>query len=507
LPSAYPQPGDIIDGKYEVLELLGEGGMGAVAKARHLIRRVPVALKFIAPHVMAMPGALERFLNEAAVASQIGTDHVAGALDVGRLPSGAPYLVLEYLEGRELSAVIEEHPQGVEVPRAIHFVLQILRALQVAHDAGVIHRDLKPANCFVVHKEGDPDFLKVLDFGISKLKAPGKPSITQTGSALGTPLYMSPEQARSPKDVDGRSDIWSAGAILYELLSGRTPYLSESGEVTEIIIKLFTQEPTPLRELRPELDPRLVEVVHKALAHEREGRFASAREMAEALAPFADARSAQVLSRIRSHRPGELVEGVTGLDAFVQLSGGARAPAQSDAPPPIPAVPPPARAPQLGSPSDEHVSIRPPSEALGVSPVARTALSVGPPPAPAATQDQPARTRGKAPIVVALGLVGAAIVGAVVISMRAPTEPAKPEPTLSASPPAPTTLFVAPTITAPSSAPSAAPSAAPPAPVAPSATPPRPPPSARPAPSTSSTAASTGATTPRPGLSGMRPMD
>jgi serine/threonine-protein kinase len=505
VPSAYPQVGETIDGKYEVLELLGEGGMGAVAKARHLIRRVPVALKFIAPHVLAMPGALERFLNEAAVASQIATDHVAHALDVGRLPNGAPYLVLEFMDGRDLAAVVAENPSGVPVARAVHFLLQILRALQVAHDAGVIHRDLKPANCFVVKKEGDPDFVKVLDFGISKLKAPGTPSITQTGSALGTPLYMSPEQARSPKNVDARSDLWSAGTILYELLTGRTPYLSESGEVTEVIIKLFTQEPTPIRELRPELDPALAQIVHKALAHEREGRFSSATEMAEALAPFADARSAHVLERIRSHKPGEMVQGVTGIDAFVQLSGGSKPPLQSTAPPPMSSAPPSEAAAQhIETLTGDHVAIRPPSERPGVSPVARTALSVEPPTSPASTQSEPRSSWRKAPLLIAVALVGAAAVGGLALSLRSPSETARPEPAPSGPPSAPTALIVAPSVTTTTPPPpsaSAMPSASAPRPV-------RPAPSVSSVPSASSTAASTGATTTqRPGLSAIKPME
>ncbi|MFO0668433.1 MAG: serine/threonine-protein kinase [Polyangiaceae bacterium] len=299
--SPYPAAGEIIDGKYQILQMLGEGGMGAVAKAQHLLRRAPVALKFMAPHVLTIPGAVERFLNEGVAASQIENQHVVTVFDVGKLPTGAPYLVMEFLDGRDLAHLIEtEGQRGIDVPRAVHFVLQILRALQSAHAVGIIHRDLKPSNAFIIRKDGERDFVKLVDFGISKVSQPGQASLTQTNSALGTPLYMSPEQAKSPRDVDLRSDLYSVGCILYELLTGHTPHTSESGELTEILFKLFTQDPTPIQNLRQDLPAGLAEVVHKGLARERDNRYSTALEFAEGLAPFADERSAQVISRIRA---------------------------------------------------------------------------------------------------------------------------------------------------------------------------------------------------------------
>jgi serine/threonine protein kinase len=301
-PILYPPAGETIDGKYLVERMLGEGGMGAVAKATHILRRAPVALKFMSPNVLAFPGAVERFVNEAVAASQIDSDHVVKIFDVGKLPMGAPYLVMEYLEGRDLSDLLaREGAPWLDVPRSIHFTLQILRGLQVAHAAGIVHRDMKPANCFIVLKDGEPDFLKLVDFGISKVQQPGGAALTQANSALGTPLYMSPEQAKSPRDVDLRSDLYSVGVILYELLTARTPFTSESGELTEILFKIFTQDPPRLETLRPDLPPGLADAVHGALVREPERRFATAGDMAEALAPFADARSQSVLGRIRSH--------------------------------------------------------------------------------------------------------------------------------------------------------------------------------------------------------------
>ncbi|HEX3770698.1 MAG TPA: serine/threonine-protein kinase, partial [Polyangiaceae bacterium] len=228
----------MLDGKYRVEHLLGEGGMGAVAKATHILRRAPVALKFMSGAVLSLAGAVERFVNEGVAASQIDSDHVVKVFDVGRLPSGAPYLVMEFLEGCDLGQLLEREGPTLPVGRAVHFTLQALRALHTAHAAGIVHRDMKPSNCFIIDKDGEPDFVKLVDFGISKVRAAEDGSsaqLTRTNSALGTPLYMSPEQARSPRDVDHRTDIYSVGAILYEMLAGRTPYTADTGEFTEIL--------------------------------------------------------------------------------------------------------------------------------------------------------------------------------------------------------------------------------------------------------------------------------
>jgi eukaryotic-like serine/threonine-protein kinase len=317
----YPVAGEVLDGKYRIEHLLGEGGMGAVAKATHMLRRAPVALKFMSPAVLALQGAVERFVNEGVAASQIDSDHVVKVFDVGRMPNGAPYLVMEYLDGCDLGQLLEREGGRLEPTRVVHFGLQILRALQTAHASGIIHRDMKPSNCFVIDKDAEPDFVKLVDFGISKVRtddASGRSAnLTRTNSALGTPLYMSPEQARSPRDVDHRADLYSVGAILYELLSGRTPYIAESGEYTEILFKLFTTEPEPLRSLRPEVSEGLAAVVHHALVRDPNMRFSSASEMAEALVPFADERSGQVITRIRGGRGRSVLPGSPSLTPAV----------------------------------------------------------------------------------------------------------------------------------------------------------------------------------------------
>lgn len=298
-PSPYPMPGEVIDGKYKVEKTLGQGGMGAVVKAVHLVLRAPVALKFMNPQYIDLPGAVDRFLNEGVASKAIASDHVLHVDDVGKLPSGAPYLVMACLDGRDLSQLLEkEGKPGLPPIRAVGFVIQVLRALQAAHATSIIHRDMKPSNCFVIEKEGDADFVKILDFGISKIQQPGSQALTQTHSALGTPLYMSPEQARSPKDVDGRSDLYSVAVILYELISGRTPFTAESGQLTELLFKLFTADPDPLPDLIPDLPEGLWDVVKKGLAREPIERFSSALLFAEALEPFADTKGKALIARM-----------------------------------------------------------------------------------------------------------------------------------------------------------------------------------------------------------------
>ena len=183
--SPYPQPGDVLDGKYRIEKLLGEGGMGAVAKATHLVRKAPVALKFMSIAVMAMPGAVERFVNEGVAASQIDSDHVVKVFDVGRMSSGAPYLVMEFLQGFDLGQLMEQQSVVLETPRAVHFVLKILRALQTAHSVGIIPRDMKPSNCFVIQKDGEPDFLKLVEF-------PASASSAETKVARRRPISRAP---------------------------------------------------------------------------------------------------------------------------------------------------------------------------------------------------------------------------------------------------------------------------------------------------------------------------
>ncbi len=301
--SPYPEPGEIVGESWMIEKVLGEGGMGCVARAYHTVLHTPVALKFMNPQFMIFPGAVERFINEGKASGRIKSDHVVPVMDAKKLPNGTPYLVMECLDGLDLADLLaRDGVPGLPAERAVHFVIQILRGLQAAHAINIIHRDMKPSNCFVVSKDGEDDFVKILDFGISKIEEGGGPALTRTNSTLGTPLYMSPEQAKNARAVDARSDLYSVGAIFYELLAGQAPFFTPGIELLEILVKLVTDEPPPVRTLRPDLDPALAAVVHKALAREPSGRYANAVEMADALAPFASARSAHVLERLRGFR-------------------------------------------------------------------------------------------------------------------------------------------------------------------------------------------------------------
>jgi serine/threonine-protein kinase len=306
--NGYPQPGELIDEKYRVERLLGAGGMGAVVEATHLLRRAPVALKFMSARLVHDPAVVERFLNEGVAASRINNEHVVSVLDVSKLPSGQPYLVMEYLEGLDLAKLLanEGDPGLRDVPRCIHFVLQVLRGLQVAHAAGIIHRDLKPANCLVVRRDDEPDFLKIVDFGISKLSTEPL-NLTKVGSALGTPLYVSPEQARDPASVDARGDLYSVAVMLYELLSGRTPFHPPSGQLSELFMALATKDPQSLDTIRGDLPPGLDSAVLKGLAKTPDARYRSAADMAAALVQFGDLRSERVARQLLQRstlRPG-----------------------------------------------------------------------------------------------------------------------------------------------------------------------------------------------------------
>jgi serine/threonine-protein kinase len=385
--SAYPSPGEVIDGKYRIERILGEGGMGAVMAAYHVILKSHVALKFISPDVIRVPGAVERFMNEGVAARGIQSDHIVRVDDVGVLPSGLPYLVMEMLQGCDLSELIErEAPSGLPVPRAVHFVLQILRGLHVAHSKGIIHRDLKPSNAFVILRDGEPDFIKLLDFGISKItQEPGKESqqLTQTNTGLGTPLYMSPEQARNAREATPRSDLYSVSAILYELLTGRTPYLAESPN--DLLFKLFTAEPDPILSVRADLPPDLARLIHQGLSKDPESRPASALEFAELLVPFADARSTEIIARVRA------VTG--GVPASTLLSGEGRGASL------LPSVP-------------SH---------QGTTTMARTALSSGAP-TPLAVAS-PGGLEGPAKIALAVGVLAIAAGSAVLLTRPAPPPP------------------------------------------------------------------------------------
>ncbi len=250
-------PGDLLAGKYRIERVLGQGGMGVVVSAIHEALEERVALKFLLPEALSNKEAVARFTREARAAVKIRSEHVARVSDVGTLESGSPYMVMEYLQGSDLSQYLERSgPLPIE--EALEYVLQACEALAEAHSLGIIHRDLKPANLFrTVRPDGTPA-VKLLDFGISKVTAADQ-SMTQTSSMMGSPLYMAPEQMTSAKHVDARADVWALGIILHELLTAQVPFGGET--VPELCAKILTQPPPPLRHMRPDAPAALERVI------------------------------------------------------------------------------------------------------------------------------------------------------------------------------------------------------------------------------------------------------
>lgn len=290
--------GTVLAGKYRVDRILGRGGMGIVVAATHLELETSVAIKLLLPEVRGNQEVVARFAREARAAARIKSEYVARTLDVGKLDNGCPYIVMEYLEGVDLSHRIAERGP-LPVGEAVQLILQACDALTEAHALGIIHRDLKPSNLFVTRRRDGTEVTKMLDFGISKLSptdgSSPELSMTRTTSVMGSPLYMSPEQLVASRNVDPRSDIWALGVTLYEALAGKPPFGGDS--LPELCAKVMTQPAPPLVALRPELPLKLEAVVMRCLAKEPAQRYASAVELAAALLPFAAASTTGVGQR------------------------------------------------------------------------------------------------------------------------------------------------------------------------------------------------------------------
>jgi serine/threonine-protein kinase len=272
-------------GRYRVERLLGEGGMGAVFLATHTGLRKPVVLKVLHPQYGRSPGVRQRFLREGEAAARIRHPHVVDVTDVGE-DQGVAWLVMEYLEGESLGARLD---RGVAMPpaEAMDILLPVLAAVQAAHDAGVVHRDLKPDNIFLSRAATGEEVPKVLDFGISRVVDDDGADTRNTGSVatLGTPGYMAPEQIDRARDADPRSDVYALGVILYECLCARAPF--DGATLLALLRNVAIGHFDAPRALRPELHPALESAVLRAMSLDPAGRFASAREMAAALLPFA----------------------------------------------------------------------------------------------------------------------------------------------------------------------------------------------------------------------------
>jgi serine/threonine-protein kinase len=296
--------------KYDIVRIIGRGGMGTVYEALNTTIGKRVAMKFIDAGTVQNADTVARFQREAQAASAVESAHIVEIFDSGISETGQPYIVMELLRGEDLGHRIKRCGR-LDLPEALHVTAQILRGLHRAHKAGIVHRDLKPDNIFLVDRDDDPNFAKILDFGISKVRRGGETpvhTLTRQGTVLGTPFYMSPEQAQAQPDVDARSDLWSVGAILYECLSGRPPYTGTTYE--QVIVNICMNDADDVRLHNPGVPEGVALVIARALARDREGRYGNAREMLDALR----AASGGVISVRVGMLSDESISGLTSSD-------------------------------------------------------------------------------------------------------------------------------------------------------------------------------------------------
>lgn len=267
--------------RYDVERWIGGGGMGAVYLARHTMLQHRVALKLLHPSIAQRGDILERFLREARATASLGSPHIVKVFDCAVTPEGTAFIAMEALDGESLQALIDRE-RVVPPSRAVAITTQVLDGLSVAHAAGIVHRDMKPGNVFLTPVPGArEERATILDFGISKMRSGSAASLTQTGTVMGTPHYMAPEQIWNSKDIDHRADLYAVGVMLYEMVSGRLPF--DAGSTAELLVKACTTDPIPLRDLNLPLPPGLVAAVDRAMARDLGRRFATARDFADAL--------------------------------------------------------------------------------------------------------------------------------------------------------------------------------------------------------------------------------
>ncbi len=305
------QAGQIVAEKYRIVRTLGQGGMGEVYEGENLRIHRRVAIKTLLAGVSSRTDVVQRFEREAQAAGRIGSEHIVEVLDMGDLPDGSRYMVMEFLEGTTLSDRIISRGR-IPSREAARLVSELCEGLHAAHAAQIIHRDLKPANVFLLTtKQGRADFVKILDFGVSKFSVlADEMSMTRTGAVVGTPYYMSPEQAKGAKFIDARSDLYSVGVILYETITGQVPFNAQT--FNELIFKIALESPPPPESFVPDLDPHFASLVRKAMAREPNERFQSALEFKQGLDDWAAAHD-----RARSSGPagagGAFLQGPAGF--------------------------------------------------------------------------------------------------------------------------------------------------------------------------------------------------
>jgi serine/threonine-protein kinase len=281
-----PLIGRVIQGRYRISCAIGKGGMGVVYEAQHLLIGRKVAVKTLTARASLSSACVLRFRREARAAALVGNSHVVDVLDMGEFDDGSLYIVLEHLDGVHLGWAVAQE-RRFSASRAVRVLCQLCDALSAVHAAGIVHRDLKPENIFLIERDGEPDFVKVLDFGVCKFKDAEGVSLTATGDTVGTPLFMAPEQVEGRTDIDHRTDIYALGAILYFLLTGRAPF--EAMTLPKLFMRICTEPPPSARAADGSVPPGLDAVVQRALSKSPELRFETCAAFRQALLPFSEA--------------------------------------------------------------------------------------------------------------------------------------------------------------------------------------------------------------------------
>lgn len=499
------EPGIILNGKYRIQSLIGVGGVGRVFLARHLELDSEVAIKVLRPEMHERTDAVQRFAREARASVRLRSDRIARVLDVGT-HEGKPYFVMEYLAGCSLLDAREQ--PGVDIATLCEFFIQACEGLADAHAQGVVHRDIKPENLFVVRDASGWRSLKILDFGISKFSLTGRFSDVdvagmRTEAMMGTPHYISPEQIRASRDVDHRTDLWSLGAVMFEVVAGGILPFREEREVTALVAEVLERPHRSLLDVAPNVPERLAQIVDRCLTKDREQRYQTAAEIALDLLPLAPVRARASVERAvsvmqaaglmaingdmeslrrsptllsepphsgppRSSVPPAPVEERSPPSSGTRPSGNQRAAMVapvSAAPAPVTPVPGPVTATPISSPATAPIAVTPPSPARVIVTAPASARSPVPSSGPVvlpADEDEVKTSKRKGALLMAL--LGGALLGGIfflstLVAAPVKAPPAlvslpetKPQPPVAAAEPAAVPSAAPSTVAAPASA-------------------------------------------------------